>query len=223
MVDYIPWGVLYARLAAAQTLHGQSKLDDDTVRAAAGGRRTRRGQHEDQDVRDRHHHRRGRSRRRAGGHVARFVRGSASASGYEGQLIAPGDFAVADYAGKPLVVNLFGSWCPPCNAEAPDLGTFAKENPGAQVVGIACEDTQEAAEGFMTQYGLTYPMVLDDGSLVSEFGITAYPTTRSSSTPPARRSTASSARPPWTSSTPRWPRRSDALHDLLTARPRRPR
>ena len=96
---------------------------------------------------------------------------------YEGQLIAPGDFAVADYAGKPLVVNLFGSWCPPCNAEAPDLGTFAKDNPGAQVVGIACEDTQEAAEDFMTQYGLTYPMVLDDGSLVSEFGITAYPTT----------------------------------------------
>jgi thiol-disulfide isomerase/thioredoxin len=103
--------------------------------------------------------------------------GTASASNYEGQLIAPGDFAVADYAGKPLVVNLFGSWCPPCNAEAPDLGTFAKENPGAQVVGIACEDTQEAAEDFMTQYGLTYPMVLDDGSLVSEFGITAYPTT----------------------------------------------
>ena len=92
---------------------------------------------------------------------------TASASGYEGQVIAPGAFKVADYAGKPFVVNLFGSWCPPCNAEAPDLGTFAKDNPGAQVVGIACEDTQEAAEDFMTQYGLTYPMVVDDGSLVS--------------------------------------------------------
>ena len=30
---------------------------------------------------------------------------------------------------------------------------------------------------FMQKYGLTYPMVLDDGSLVQEFGITAYPTT----------------------------------------------
>jgi thiol-disulfide isomerase/thioredoxin len=109
--------------------------------------------------------------------VTRSSSDTASASAYEGQIIAPADFAVADYAGKPLVVNMFGSWCPPCNAEAPDLGTFAKTNPGAQVVGIACEDTQEAAEGFMTQYGLTYPMVLDDGSLVSEFAITAYPTT----------------------------------------------
>ena len=103
--------------------------------------------------------------------------GTASASGYEGQVIAPSDFKVADYAGKPLVVNMFGSWCPPCNSEAPDLGAFGKANPGAQVVGIACEDTQQAAEDFMTQYGLTFPLVVDDGGWVSEFAISAYPTT----------------------------------------------
>ncbi len=109
--------------------------------------------------------------------MSRNSSGSASASGFEGQVIAPGDFAVADYAGKPLVVNMFGSWCPPCNAEAPDLATFAQQNPDAQVVGIACEDTQKAAEDFMTQYGITYPLVVDDGSQVSQFGISAYPTT----------------------------------------------
>ena len=96
--------------------------------------------------------------------TSRDSSGTASASGYAGQVIAPADFTVADYAGKPLVVNLFGSWCPPCNAEAPDLATFAKDNPGAQVVGIASEDTQQAAEDFMAQYGLTYPLVVDDGS-----------------------------------------------------------
>ena len=104
-------------------------------------------------------------------------RDSASAAAFEGQVIPVADFAVADFAGKPLVVNMFGSWCPPCNAEAPDLGTFAKQNPGAQVVGIACEDTQDAAEGFMAEYGLTYPLVVDNGSLVGEFAVTAYPTT----------------------------------------------
>ncbi len=109
--------------------------------------------------------------------TSRNSSGSASAAGYEGQVIAPADFAVADYAGKPLVVNMFGSWCPPCNAEAPDLGSFAQQNPDAQVVGIACEDTEKDAAAFMTQYGLTYPLVVDDGSLVSEFGISAYPTT----------------------------------------------
>jgi thiol-disulfide isomerase/thioredoxin len=109
--------------------------------------------------------------------MSRNSSGSASAAGYEGQVVAPADFAVADYAGKPLVVNMFGSWCPPCNAEAPDLGSFSQQNPDAQVVGIACEDTEKDAAAFMTQYGLTYPLVVDDGSLVSEFGISAYPTT----------------------------------------------
>ncbi len=104
--------------------------------------------------------------------------GEAAAGGaFTGEVVAPDQFAIADFAGEPLVVNLFGSWCPPCNAEAPDLATFAEQNPDAQVVGIACEDTQEAAEGFMAEYGLTYPLVVDDGSQVQEFGITAYPTT----------------------------------------------
>jgi thiol-disulfide isomerase/thioredoxin len=102
---------------------------------------------------------------------------SASASAFEGQLIKPDAFVVSGYAGKPLVVNVFGSWCPPCNAEAPDLAQFSKANPGAQVVGVASEDTQKAAEDFMVQYGLTYPLVVDDGSLVSQLAISAYPTT----------------------------------------------
>jgi thiol-disulfide isomerase/thioredoxin len=101
----------------------------------------------------------------------------AAQSAYAGEVIAPADFAVADYAGRPLVVNLFGSWCPPCNAEAPDLARFAEQNPGAEVIGIACEDTEKDAVEFMQKYGLTYPMVLDDGILVRKFGITAYPTT----------------------------------------------
>jgi thiol-disulfide isomerase/thioredoxin len=102
---------------------------------------------------------------------------SSSGASYAGPIMTPDEFAVADFAGKPLVINLFGSWCPPCNAEAPDLATFVAENPDAQVVGIACEDTEEDAVGFMEEYGLTYPLVMDDGTLVQEFGIPAYPTT----------------------------------------------
>jgi thiol-disulfide isomerase/thioredoxin len=102
---------------------------------------------------------------------------SASTTDASVKLIAPADFTVADYAGKPLVVNLFGSWCPPCNMEAPDLGTFAQQNPGVQVVGIACEDTQSNALAFMKKYGLTYPLVVDDGSLTQHFGVNAFPTT----------------------------------------------
>jgi thiol-disulfide isomerase/thioredoxin len=101
----------------------------------------------------------------------------ASATEFTGEVLPPTDFSVAAYAGKPLVVNMFGSWCPPCNAEAPELAAFAEQNPGVQVVGVACEDTEEDAIGFMEEFGLTYPLVLDDGTIVQDTGITAYPTT----------------------------------------------
>ena len=55
---------------------------------------------------------------------------AARRASFEGQFIAASDFKVADYAGKPLVINYFGSWCGPCNMEAPELATFAKAQPG---------------------------------------------------------------------------------------------
>ena len=100
-----------------------------------------------------------------------------SGKSFEGQVIAPAAFKPAAYAGKPLVINFFGSWCEYCKLEAPDLATFAKSNPGAQVVGIASQDTEKAAGAFMTQYGLTYPLVVDDGSLTAQYGINGWPTT----------------------------------------------
>jgi cytochrome c biogenesis protein CcmG/thiol:disulfide interchange protein DsbE len=104
---------------------------------------------------------------------------SPGTSGSSGNVAVqtPADFSVAKYAGKPLVVNFFGSWCGPCNSEAPDLATFSKANPGVQFVGIAVNDTESDATSFMTKYGLSYPVVIDDNSLSSQYGITGVPTT----------------------------------------------
>jgi thiol-disulfide isomerase/thioredoxin len=101
-----------------------------------------------------------------------------SASSADVQFVAPKDFSVADYAGKPLVVNFFGSWCGPCNAEAPDLSTFSKAQSGkAAFLGVAVNDKQGDVVDFMSKYGLTYPVVMDDNSLSAKHGITGVPTT----------------------------------------------
>ena len=101
-----------------------------------------------------------------------------SASSADVPFISPKDFSVADYGGKPLVVNYFGSWCGPCRAEAPDLAAFSKAQSGkAAFVGIAVNDQQGDVVHFMTKYGLTYPVVLDDNSLSAKDGITGVPTT----------------------------------------------
>ena len=101
-----------------------------------------------------------------------------SASSADVQFISPKDFSVAGYAGKPLVVNYFGSWCGPCNAEAPELSTFSKaESSKAAFVGVAVNDQQSDVIDFMSKYGLAYPVVLDDNSLSAKDGITGVPTT----------------------------------------------
>lgn len=92
------------------------------------------------------------------------------------QVLSPSDFDPAAYAGEPLVINFFGSWCGPCNMEAPDLATFARES-GARIVGIAVNDTEEDALAFMDEYGLSFPVVMDDNSLGAKYGVTGVPTT----------------------------------------------
>ncbi|MCX6362729.1 MAG: TlpA disulfide reductase family protein [Actinobacteria bacterium] len=101
-----------------------------------------------------------------------------SGSSADVQFLSPQDFNVADYAGKPLVVNYFGSWCGPCNAEAPDLSTFSKaQSDAATFVGVAVNDQEGDVVDFMSKYGLSYPVVLDDNSLSAANAITGVPTT----------------------------------------------
>ena len=103
---------------------------------------------------------------------------ASSASSADVQFLSPKDFSVADYGGKPLVVNYFGSWCGPCNAEAPDLSTFSKAQSGkAAFVGVAFGDEQSDVVDFMSKYGLTYPVVMDDNSVGAKAGVSGYPTT----------------------------------------------
>lgn len=93
------------------------------------------------------------------------------------EVLKPADFSVADYAGKPLVINFFGSWCGPCRLEAPDLAKFSAAHPGVQFVGIAVRDQEADAVAFMQEFGLDYPIVLDDDSLGQAWNITGVPTT----------------------------------------------
>ena len=93
------------------------------------------------------------------------------------EVLKPADFDVANYAGKPLVINFFGSWCGPCRLEAPDLAKFSAANPGVQFVGVAENDKKDDVAAFMQEFGLDYPVVLDDDSLGQTWNITGVPTT----------------------------------------------
>ena len=81
--------------------------------------------------------------------------------------------------GKPVVVNVWASWCAPCRTEMPLLQRAAETYVGRVVVlGVASKDDPETAKAFLDEFGLTYPNVFDvSGRIRVELGLTAYPTT----------------------------------------------
>jgi cytochrome c biogenesis protein CcmG/thiol:disulfide interchange protein DsbE len=87
---------------------------------------------------------------------------------------------LADFRGQVVVLNVFASWCEPCQTEAPLLSREEQTlaNGGATVVGVTYEDNSSASEQFVRRYHITYPVLRDvSGTFVRSFGTTGVPET----------------------------------------------
>jgi len=91
--------------------------------------------------------------------------------------------ALAEFRGKPLVVNFWATWCPPCVEEMPELSAFFdKYNPkGVQLLGIAVDSPSNVRE-FLEERQFSYPLVVagaNGSELASRLGsrIDAFPYT----------------------------------------------
>ena len=87
-------------------------------------------------------------------------------------------FSLAAYRGDVLVLNFWGSWCAPCRAEAPALGTLARRLAarGVRFVGIDIRDEPQSALAFMQTFGVQYPSLNDpDDEIALQFRSTVPP------------------------------------------------
>jgi len=97
----------------------------------------------------------------------------ATAPDLSGKTLEGKDLTLAGYRGKVVVLNVWGSWCPPCRAEAPNFAKVSKEmaKDGVRFVGINTRDTSTGpAKAFEQDYGVTYPSLYDPtGKLMLRF------------------------------------------------------
>jgi cytochrome c biogenesis protein CcmG/thiol:disulfide interchange protein DsbE len=75
---------------------------------------------------------------------------------------------LANFLGKPLVLNFFASWCDPCRDEMPILNEMASQGvkDGYAVLGVAVEDGRAAVTQYAQEAGLVFPIALDLNSTV---------------------------------------------------------
>ena len=70
---------------------------------------------------------------------------------------------LSDFRGKPLVINVWASWCGPCRQEMGSLERLARKYGGKQfnVIGVSTDDYEDRARGFLKAYKITFSNFID--------------------------------------------------------------
>ncbi len=89
------------------------------------------------------------------------------------------DITLRDYRGKPMLLNFWATWCPPCRAEMPLLQQYYSKHQGEyNMVAVNNAEPKAQVQAFIQQQGFTFTVALDpQQSIVAKYRIQGFPTT----------------------------------------------
>jgi thiol-disulfide isomerase/thioredoxin len=110
---------------------------------------------------------------------ARPSGGTVTAPAFTDKDLEDETISLADYRGRVVILNFWGTWCPPCKAEVPALERLKAEYRGElEIIGAAVFSSEDKVRQFYSDFQMNYPVIMGSYELMDEYGqVSAIPTT----------------------------------------------
>jgi len=93
------------------------------------------------------------------------------------QLVDGRHIDIQDLQGRPVMINFWATWCPPCRREMPDSLAASEDNSDLIVLAVNVQEELKVVGPFVDDFGITMPVILDgDGDLRNAYGVSGMPT-----------------------------------------------
>jgi len=112
--------------------------------------------------------------------VIQFLRENEPAPDFELQTFDGRPIRLSDFKGRPVLINFWASWCPPCKEETPDLIAAYNElkDINAVFIGVGTQDDTDKLKQFAEAYQIPYLVVEDPlGKVSNQYRVLGMPTT----------------------------------------------
>ncbi len=85
--------------------------------------------------------------------------------------------SLSDLKGRPVLINFWATWCPPCRAEMPELLEAARDYPDLVMLAVNVSESPAEVSQFAEQFRMDVPVVIDPtGTISDRYNITGLPT-----------------------------------------------